>query len=487
MSEGGETVKPLGPQSGKDTAVDVRLLDSQYQPFPSFPDWERAVSVDHSLWRTYVDRLEQAKGGATPEQVERAVGIAVRSAAVETGAIEGLYEVSRGFTYTVATEAVVWQAVEAADSADIQGHFAAQLEAYELVLDAATQTYPVTQAFTRRVHEVVCGNQDTYLAQTPQGPQRQQLRRGEYKTLPNHVIQPDGSTHSYAPVADTEPEMARLVAELETDQFRVADPVVQASYVHYCLVAIHPFADGNGRVARALGSIYLYRAASIPLVVFSDQQPVYFDTLANADRGDFQPCVNFVFNRSLDAIELVIDHVTAARVPAVDETIADLTRLLTGAGGLLHQDIDAVAHRLSSTLQQALAERINDLSLPAGVTIALSAGTTPEAPSPPPQGYRKILAQGHRIVVLNFVSSPPAQARTDYTVDVVVAIDPNESATFLLRHVDHRDFPVRLADVHPAETGLLRIRLATLAETIIAEGLASIRGGALDSLSSAGY
>jgi Fic family protein len=53
--------------------------------------------------------------------------------------------------------------------------------------------------------------------------------------------------------------MARLVAELGSERFIKAHPIAQASYTHYCLAAIHPFADGNGRVARAVASTYLYR------------------------------------------------------------------------------------------------------------------------------------------------------------------------------------------------------------------------------------
>lgn len=54
--------------------------------------------------------------------------------------------------------------------------------------------------------------------------------------------------------------------------FASSHPVVQAAYVHHALAAVHPFAEGNGRVARALASVFLYRGVDVPLVVFSDQQ-----------------------------------------------------------------------------------------------------------------------------------------------------------------------------------------------------------------------
>ena len=42
-------------------------------------------------------------------------------------------------------------------------------------------------------------------------------------------------------------------------------PAVQAAYAHYALTAIHPFADGNGRLARTVASVFLMRSAGVPL------------------------------------------------------------------------------------------------------------------------------------------------------------------------------------------------------------------------------
>jgi Fic family protein len=206
------------PNSATPTAT-LEQLDADYRPFPAFAEWSRESAVDLPLWSTFAARLEDARAQAPADAVERAVDIAVRSAALETGAIEGLYPTGRGITYSVATQAAAWQSQLEAEGGDIRGHFDAQLSAYELVLDAATQKYPITASFIRNLHEVVTGNQETYVAQTPQGPQEQTLPKAQYKTLPNHVIKRDGTPHSYAPVADTPPEMARLIDELRSEAF----------------------------------------------------------------------------------------------------------------------------------------------------------------------------------------------------------------------------------------------------------------------------
>src|SRR5439155_26847782 len=139
-----------------------------------------------------------------------------------------------------------------------------------------------------------------YRVMTAVGPQEQVLPKGQYKLLPNHVRARDGSDHSYAPVDVTPAEMSRFVSELRSEAFLAAHPLVQAAYAHYCFVVIHPFADGNGRVARALASAFTYRAVSMPIVILSEQRDAYLKSLERADIGDYQAFIDFMLARALD-------------------------------------------------------------------------------------------------------------------------------------------------------------------------------------------
>ena len=69
-----------------------------------------------------------------------------------------------------------------------------------------------------------------------------------------------------------------------TPAFEQAHPVLRTAYAHYALVVVHPFADLNGRAARALASTFLLQAQQIPLVIFADQRNEYLDALTAADR-----------------------------------------------------------------------------------------------------------------------------------------------------------------------------------------------------------
>ena len=64
------------------------------------------------------------------------------------------------------------------------------------------------------------------------------------------------------------------------------DPVIVSAWFHHNFTQIHPYQDGNGRVARALTTLVLLRAQLLPLVVDRDLRVEYINSLEKADNGD---------------------------------------------------------------------------------------------------------------------------------------------------------------------------------------------------------
>ena len=62
-----------------------------------------------------------------------------------------------------------------------------------------------------------------------------------------------------------------------------------AAWLHHRFVQIHPFADGNGRVTRALDTWRPVQHDYLPIVVTRDDRNDYFDALEAADDGDIGP------------------------------------------------------------------------------------------------------------------------------------------------------------------------------------------------------
>jgi prophage maintenance system killer protein len=118
------------------------------------------------------------------------------------------------------------------------------------------------------------------------------LTHGAWKGLPNHVERADGSLLEYAPPERVQDEVERLV-ELYADS-EALHPLVRAAWLHYAFIRIHPFEDGNGRVARALTLLELLRARYAPLVVDRQHREEYILALDQANDGDLEPFIRFL-------------------------------------------------------------------------------------------------------------------------------------------------------------------------------------------------
>ena len=88
-------------------------------------------------------------------------------------------------------------------------------------------------------------------------------------------------------------QLPKLKAELH--------PVEYAAMVHIIFVNIHPFADGNGRVARLLMNLALlqsgYNIVVIPPVVRAD----YISALQKTNSGNNTEFINFVSEMVLES------------------------------------------------------------------------------------------------------------------------------------------------------------------------------------------
>jgi Fic family protein len=423
---------------------ELAALDADYQPFPSFSDWP-ANSPRPDMWVAALGALETARANASEHDLDRASRTAMRAAAFDTGAIEDLYDTDRGLTITVATQAAAWEAIVNERAPNALALFQSQLQAYELVLDAVTQSLPITEAWIRRLHEELTEPQENYVVHTPVGLQEQPLPHGEYKNYPNHVKLPDGGSHSYAPVLDTPAEMERLVKELTSETFLAADPVLQASYAHYAFVVIHPFADGNGRVARALSSVYLYRAASIPLLVFVDQKKDYLASLEAADRGKPEGFVHFIAAAGRSTMALVAETISTELSPDLDDSAKALRQMITYRENLSTDQLQELANVLVEALERLAAERIATLDLPAGVTVSV----------------QRIGDQQHTFRLIS-TSLPPAEVQIESDSRVEVNRNDPERSYRITEIGGTRQLPVELPlrDVYPNLTvaGELRLR-----------------------------
>lgn len=213
----------------------------------------------------------------------------LRRLSVETGILERLYEVDWGLTLTLVAEGFTRDVVERAGGKVDDRTLAtlrAQLDSLGLVLDFVRQDRSLTPFFIKELHQGITRTQDTYVVTDALGRVVEaSLPKGQWKTQPNHVLRQDNTLLEYAPPEQVASEIDRLVTLWAEIDAGTAHPIVKSAWLHHRFVQIHPFADGNGRVGRALTLLVIEKYHYAPLVVDRWHRDSYLRALDAANDG----------------------------------------------------------------------------------------------------------------------------------------------------------------------------------------------------------
>lgn len=223
---------------------------------------------------------------------------------VETGEIEGLYEIERGVTETLLVEGFDSSALGpgATDNPELTRQMLKDhREALDLVFDFIKSERTLSVGFIHELHAALTRSQSVLSAQDIQGNRVEiPLQRGKFKLQPNFPRRGELVYH-YCPPEHTASEMERLVGMAQEYLEGQVPPEVLAAWLHHRFTQIHPYQDGNGRVARALATIVVVKAGLGPFTVDVQNKARYLDRLEDADRGDLRPLV-LVVAREQDRI-----------------------------------------------------------------------------------------------------------------------------------------------------------------------------------------
>ena len=151
--------------------------------------------------------------------------------------------------------------------------------------EAANKQVPLTQSFIRTLHKTLLREDYTEYRTLPNGTQTSYvIHAGQYKTRPNSVITRYGDRFEYASPQETPALMADLVGWYnEEEQKGNLSPIELAALFHYRYIRIHPFEDGNGRIARLMVNYILSRHGWPMIVVRSRLKQEYLEALHQAD------------------------------------------------------------------------------------------------------------------------------------------------------------------------------------------------------------
>ena len=219
-----------------------------------------------------------------------------------SNSIEGS-TLSRGDTHFFLTEGLTVEGKPFKDFLDARNH----LEAIDYLYEIIENQRPISESLIKELnHLILSGITDTKVQDQNGKIIRKKASPGQYKTQPNHVLLPNGDIHQYVEPIQVAPQMQELVNWIDENDKKL-HPILIASIVHYNLVRIHAFDDGNGRGARILMNLILMKNNFFPAVVKTEMKRKYLDALNKADNGDIYPFIKFMASELIETQENVIN------------------------------------------------------------------------------------------------------------------------------------------------------------------------------------
>ena len=147
--------------------------------------------------------------------------------------------------------------------------------------EAADKDHPLTETFIRQLHHTLLREDYTQY----DGPNKSfTIHAGIYKTRPNSVLTVTGEHFEYASPEETPALMTDLVEWYNIEEQKAEMSAIElAAVFHYRYIRIHPFEDGNGRIARLLVNYILMRHHYPMIVVKSKDKNRYLTALNRCD------------------------------------------------------------------------------------------------------------------------------------------------------------------------------------------------------------
>lgn len=160
-------------------------------------------------------------------------------------------------------------------------------EAIVLLEKIARENHQITEMDVLNLHTVILDKID---------PQNAGFYRHEQVYI-------TGTKHLPPNWKEVTEKMKLVIAELNSPD-KGCKAIESAARLHHLLVWIHPFIDGNGRLARLLTNLRLMRAGFPPVVLQKKVRKTYYSALEKGAAGDLKPLAMLIARDVNTALDL---------------------------------------------------------------------------------------------------------------------------------------------------------------------------------------
>lgn len=194
------------------------------------------------------------------------------------------------------------------DHIEMKGHD----EAVGKIFDLVGKKIKITETFIKDFHRMIISEIDRI------NDEGAEINPGEWKTQPNYLMSPINERIDFLPPHEVPEAMSDLINwtnnhlyqdHLNRHKKKKYDlhPLIVACIFHQRFIDIHPFGDGNGRMARIMVNLILMQNGFFPAVVPLGTRKEYYLALNDSTEDDATPLITYMGQQLVTTMELAIE------------------------------------------------------------------------------------------------------------------------------------------------------------------------------------
>lgn len=159
-------------------------------------------------------------------------------------------------------------------------------EAFDFMVHLVQKKEPFSQEIIQQIHDIVT-----------KGLLKES---GRYRTGNVRITGSSITPPSYQKITTLMDDYIRTIKNLSIH------PLKKAAIIHHRLVWIHPFFDGNGRVARLITNLFFMQQGYPPMILKQEQRKTYYNVLHQADLENLSPLALFLSKAMNEALQFYL-------------------------------------------------------------------------------------------------------------------------------------------------------------------------------------
>ena len=220
------------------------------------------------------------------------------------------------------------------DHLEVKGHN----NALKKLEDIVHKDLKITESLIKEFHKLILAE--------PYSEDGVEINPGEYKKIPNYLYSVTGERVDFEPPKEVPRLMNELINWLNnhlTPPKRKKNkyelhPLLIACGFHSQFIKIHPFVDGNGRMARIMMNLILMQAGYVPTIIKLDDRDLYYNQLEISSIENIEPLAEFIGNETINSLELLLKSIKGESIEEpddLDKEIEIIKRSLKGVNKII--------------------------------------------------------------------------------------------------------------------------------------------------------